>query len=279
MRVPLLARPLQTVLALAATAVLAACAALEQPIGRPEVSVGNVRVVGMSLADVQLAFDLDVRNPNPVGVSLRGLSYRLAVQDRPLFDGNQPNRLKIGANGASRVTLPVTLRFEDVLGSLAALRGTQEVRYHISGEADFGLIALPYSKAGSFGLPKLPEVSVQGLRVSRLTLTGAELALDLKVNNANAFPVRFNGLSYDLKLADAPLLRGTVSRALAVGAGGSGTLTLPLAFDYAQAGSVAQSLRSARTLPLELHAQVRVPGTKGEAVLPYSWKGAVPLAR
>lgn len=266
-------------LGLPAAMLIASCATLEKQIGRPEVSMGGVRIVDMSLAGAQLAFDLDIRNPNPVGLSLRGLSYRLAIQDKPLFDGNQSNTLRIGANGTSRVTLPFTLRYEDVLGSLAALRSSQELRYRISGEADFGLIALPYAKAGSFSLPKLPDVSVQSLRVNRITLSGAELALGLKVSNANAFPVRLNGIRYELKLADASLIRGESARPLSVGARNSDTLLLAVAVDYARLGSVAQQLRSARSLPIELRSQVRLPGSKGDAVVPYHWKGTVPLAR
>lgn len=258
-------------------ALISSCATLEQQVRKPEVSISDVNIVGMSLSDVQLAFDLDVKNPNPFGLSMRGLSYRLALQDKPLFNGALTDKLQISANGTSRVTLPFTLRYEDVLGTLNALRGNSELRYQLSGQADLGLIKLPYSKTGSFSLPKLPDVSVQSLRVNRFTLTGVELALGLKVNNANGFPVRFNGIDYGLKLADATLLRGQSTQPLSVDAHGNQTLMLNMAVDYAQIGSIAQRLRSASSLPVEFASQMKVPGLKGEAVVPYNWKGNVPL--
>jgi LEA14-like dessication related protein len=273
-------RSRRILLGFTALALLSSCAVLENPVRTPEVSLGSARIVSMSLTETQLAFDVDVRNPNPIGIAMRGLSYRLAIQDKPLFDGNQSNGLKIGANGTSRVTLPFTLRHQDVLGSLAALRGSQELRYRISGDADFGLITLPYSKAGSFTLPRLPDVAVQGLRVRKLTLTGADLALDIKVSNANGFPVRFEGLTYDVKVAGTSLLQGQSSQPLAVGARGSGAMTLALAVNYAQLGSVAPKLRDAKSLPVEFRSQVKLPGPKGgDALVPYHWHGTVPLSR
>lgn len=258
-------------------ALISSCATLEKQVKKPEVSISDVHVVGMSLSDAQLAFDLDVKNPNPFGLSMQGLSYRLALQDKPLFNGALTDKLQIGANGMSRITLPFTLRYEDVLGTLNALRGNSELRYQLSGQADLGLIKLPYSKTGSFSLPKLPDVSVQSLRVNRFTLTGVELALGLRVNNANGFPVRFNGINYDLKLADATLLRGQSTQPLSVDAHGNQTMMLNMAVDYTQIGSIAQKLRGANSLPIEFVSQVKVPGPKGDVVVPYNWKGDAPL--
>src|SRR5512139_4241081 len=97
------------------------CATLEKQFKQPEVTLGDARITSMSLADAQLAFDVDVKNPNPIGVSLKGLSYKLQLQDKQLFDGALAERLQIGANGSSRVTLPFTLRYEDIYGTLLAL--------------------------------------------------------------------------------------------------------------------------------------------------------------
>ncbi|MGE0081925.1 MAG: LEA type 2 family protein [Thiohalomonadaceae bacterium] len=255
------------------------CALLEKQVKQPEVSVGNVRVLGMSLADAQIAIDLDVDNPNPFGLSMKGLSYRLALQDKPLFNGIVTEPVQVKANGSSRVTLPFTVRFEDALGTVLGLAQFKELRYELSGKADFGLITLPYSRSGSFALPRLPDVSVQHLRVERIGLSGVELALGLKVNNANAFPVRFAGLSYDLRIADAPVLKGESTQSLSVSPNGSGTLNLKLAFDYGQLGNLAKTLGSARSLPLEFNGRVIAPGKAAEVAIPYQWKGRVPLLR
>lgn len=263
---------------LVSAALLLSCATLEKQVKEPELSISNVQILGMSLTDAQLAFDVDVKNPNSVGLSMNGLSYSLAIEDKPLFNGAAADKLNIAAKTTSRVTLPFTLRYEDVLGTLSALRENEELRYTVSGKADFGLFSLPYSRTGTFSLPKLPDVTVQSLRINKLTLSGAELTLGLKVNNANGFPIRLNGIDYDLKLADASLLKGKSTQPISIDANGDGTMMLKLAVDYAQIGSLTQKLSDGGALPIEFNSQVKVPAGGAEKTLPYNWKGDVPIA-
>ncbi len=262
-----------------AALVLSGCAVVKEYVKEPQVELRDVRVVSMSLADAQLAFDLDVHNPNPLGLSMQGLSYRLDLEDKTFFRGALDEQLRIGANDRSRVTLPFTLRYTDVLGSLSALGRNDALRYRISGEAKFGPFAIPYAKAGSLPLPRLPDVSVQSLRVDRLTLSGAQLALGLKVKNANRFPIRFNGLDYQLKLGEASVLNGRSTEPLSVKPDRSGTLRLRLTLDYGQIANVMQALQQARSLPVAFSGHLKVPGARDEVTLPYQWRGEVPLFR
>ncbi|HEY0634629.1 MAG TPA: LEA type 2 family protein [Gammaproteobacteria bacterium] len=258
---------------------LGGCAGLQEQFKQPELSLSDARITGMSLADAQLAFDVDVKNPNPIGVSMKGLSYTLQLQEKPLFDGALSERLQIGANGSSRLTLPFSLRYEDIFGTLLALRDNKELRYKISGEADFGLIRIPYSRTGTFAVPQLPEISVESLRVNKLGLDGVDLALALKVGNANTFPIRLDGIDYNLKLANSSLIKGGSATPLSVDANKSGRMVLKLNLNYAQIGTLLQTLRSAGSLPIEFDSQMKLPGVKGTTLLPYGWKGEVPLYR
>jgi LEA14-like dessication related protein len=171
------------------------------------------------------------------------------------------------------------LRYEDIFGTLLALKDNRELRYTVSGEADFGLIRLPYSKSGSFALPALPDVRVENLRVNRLGLSGVDLTVALSVGNDNSFPIRLDGLDYQLKLAGAALLRGASAAPLSVAPRQRGRLELRLSLDYAQVGALLQTLRSAKTMPIEFNSQMKLPALQGTTELPYNWKGSVPLSR
>lgn len=258
---------------------LSGCAALQQQIKPPELSLSQARITAMSLADAALAFDVDVHNPNPIGVSMRGLSYSLQIQDRPLVKGALDRRLEIAAGERSRVSLPFVLRYEDIFGTLVALRDNRELHYTISGEADFGLIRLPYSKSGTFALPALPDIRLEKLRVERLGLSGVDLTLALSVGNDNDFPIRLDGLDYQLKLAGSALLRGETVAPLSIAPHQQGRLELRLSLQYAQLGALLNTLRSASAMPVEFSSRMRLPGLHGATELPYSWKGSVPLFR
>ncbi len=261
-----------------AAALLSGCAALEKRVEQPQVKLNDVRVVAASLADAQLAFDLEVYNPNPLSLLLQGLSYELQLEDKSLLSGELGDRLRIGAGGRSRVTLPFTLRYAEVLGSLAALGRNEAIDYRLSGKADFGLFAIPYAKAGTLPLPRLPEVSVQSLRVERLTATGAQLALGLKVNNANGFSVRFSGFDYRLNLGEASVLQGESANPLSVQANQAGIVQVRLAVDFRQVAELARALQG-RSLPIAFSGQLKLPEAGEEVSLPYHWQGEVPLLR
>lgn len=264
---------------LAATALLGGCAAVKDYVKEPQVDLRDVRVTAMSLADATVAFDLDVTNPNPMGVSMKGLSYQLQLENETLFRGSLEERLRIGANETSRLSLPFTLSYKDVMGSVQALRGNKEIKYRISGDANFGLIAVPYEHTGTLPVPSLPQVSLQSLNVKNLSFTGADLELGLKVKNANNFPIRFNGLDYQLKLGGASVMKGQSRQAFSVDRNQAGTLRLPISLDYGRVAELAQALRQGSSLPVAFSGNVKVPGAKEDITLPYNWNGNVPLFR
>ncbi|QKT03371.1 LEA type 2 family protein [Ectothiorhodospiraceae bacterium 2226] len=258
---------------------LGGCAAVQEYVQDPQVELRDVRVVSMSLAQAQVAFDFDVHNPNRLGVSLRTLSYQLELQDRPFISGSHDQRLHVGANDTSRLTLPITLNYAEMLDSLRALGREDRVSYRLSGEAQLGPFKVPYSQSGTLPVPRLPEVSVRSLQVEALGLAGAQLALGVQVKNANQFPLRLNGFNYDLQLAGASLARGESSQPLDIAQNEAGMVQLRVWLDYSQLGELTQLLRQARALPVAVAGNVRIPGPTGEVVVPYSWNGEVPLTR
>jgi LEA14-like dessication related protein len=261
----------------ATIALLASCAAVREQVKSPEVSVGDVRVIGSSLTDAQLAVDLVVKNPNAFGISADGVSYALRIQDKPLFDGTTREKVRLEGGKSSKVTLPFSLRYEDALGSVAALKEARDLRYKVSGKIDFGIFTLPYAREGKIALPRLPDLSVQALQISQLSLNGFELALKLKVNNPNGFPIRLDDLNYDVKLAGIALMHGRNAQPIAVKSNKDGLVNLKVGVDFSQMTAVMEKLRNAKSLPIEFTSQVKVPGAS--EALPYTWSGEVPLVR
>lgn len=260
-------------------AFLGGCATVQEHVREPEVKLHDVRVAAMSLADATVSFDLDIENPNPLGISMRGLSYRLELEDETLFEGVRDQGVRIGANDSSRVTLPFTFAYSDVFASLGAIRGKDAIGYRFSGDAQFGPFTIPYATAGTLPVPVLPELALADVRVDRLTMSGATVSLGLQVTNANRFPIRFNGLDYALELGDASVLRGQSTQRFEVEPEGSGTLRIPVTLDFARLTGLATQLRRADSLPVAFTGQVRLPAGTKEASLPYSWRGTVPLVR
>lgn len=258
-----------------AISVLASCATLQEALKEPEISVQDMRVKSVSLSDMQLDFIVGVKNPNPLGISLKGMSYKLDVEDESLLSGESRQRLKIGANSSSSLTLPLSLNYEEVFGGIEALLKRDQVGYTLSGKLDFGLFRLPYKKQGSIDLPSLPQVSVGRVAIERIGLSGLDIVLALNVSNENSFPIKLDGIDYGLKLADTTVASGNSLGALSLEPGKSGQLNIGLKLGYRELGGVINALRNSSTIPVAFDGRLRLPGAGS---VPLNWQGDVAIA-
>ena len=258
---------------------LAGCATLKEQFREPSIAVKDLQVRSVSLADMQLDFILGIDNPNPMAIAMNGLSYRLELEDRPLFEGKTRDRVKVAANGSSRISLPFTLAYEDILGGFDALANKKSLNYTLSGKVDLGLFSLPYSRSGELSLPSLPAVQISRLRVDRFDLDGVALRLGVTVSNSNNFPLTLSGLSGGIKIADATLVEGQSLGKMAIGAQQQDEVELVLKLGYRQLGGVLDALRRADTLPLSFDGAFTVPARSGERQVPLHWSGDVAVSR
>ena len=140
---------------------LAACAGigLGDVVQRPKVDVVGADLTRTGLEGADILFQFDVDNPNGVALVLDGLDYRLHVNDKPLLNGRQNNRTEIAANGASRVELPVTVRYEDLIRVLETLDDRTTPSYELQADFQFavpviGSITVPVIKKGELPLDR-----------------------------------------------------------------------------------------------------------------------------
>jgi len=264
---------------LAASLLLNACATLKETIKEPQVAVDAVKLRDITLSGVQLDFLLGIDNPNPLGISVQGLSYNLALDGKQMFDGNTTERVRVPANGHSQVSLPFAIDFEKLLGGLDALGNKKIVNYELSGSVNLGLISLPYSKRGEMTLPSLPKVSVNKLKVTGFDLAGVGLVLGLNVDNDNDFALKLSGLTGDVKLAGVPLVEGRSLGGMNIGPNKKGDVELALKVAYSKLGDVVNALRSGKSVPVAFDGAMTVPALGGDRRVPLSWNGNVPVLR
>ncbi len=225
---------------------LAGCATLEQ-VGqalegqKPTASVRGLRLTSLDMSGVDLTFDVQIDNPNPVGISLAGLDYDLKLLGSSFLQGDQPMGMKLTANGSSQVQVPVRLGFQQLVDSYRQLKGAKQVGYELDLGMGFevpllGRVRVPVSYQGEFPIPEMPGVTLRSLDVEQLTLTGAKLLLQLEVDNPNNFSVLLDRLNYNLKLNGYDVGGGLVKKGVNIQQDGQGTVSLPLSLDFAQAG-------------------------------------------
>jgi LEA14-like dessication related protein len=230
----------------------------------PEVSIVNTSITGLSFAELNLLFDLNIKNTNGLAIKLQGLDYQLLINDNSFLSGNQNQGIEIAAYADNKVSLPLTLNLVDLYKTVASLINQDTSAYQLSCGLTFdlpvlGATRIPISKTGSIPLPKIPNVSLEGLKLNSLNLTGANLELKLNVKNANAFAVLFNNLNYGLTVNGVNWVQGQTVKGFSLNEKKNQTLTLPLSLNFIQIGSaVYQSLSSNKALSFKLNGDLNL---------------------
>lgn len=142
---------------------LSACAGagLGNAFRRPDVDVVGAELTRTGFEGADLLFQFEVDNPNGIGLVLDGLDYRLRLNGRPLLNGRQNDRTEIAARTTgSRVDLPVTVRYDDLIRVLETLDDSTHPSYELQADFQFaapliGTITVPVTKRGEIPLERL----------------------------------------------------------------------------------------------------------------------------
>jgi LEA14-like dessication related protein len=141
---------------------LSACAGLGlgSAVRQPDVDVVGAELTRADLNGADVLFEFEVDNQNGFGLVLDGLAYRLRLNDEPLLNGNQDRRTEIAAKTESRVNLPITLRYSDVVRALETLNDREDPTYELQADFRFavpviGSLTVPVTKRGRLSLDRL----------------------------------------------------------------------------------------------------------------------------
>jgi LEA14-like dessication related protein len=266
------------------------CAALQQiaNIQEPKLDVQNVRFTGMSFEDIDLAFDIKIKNPNPLSATLAALDYDFQINDASFLKGQQEKQISILANGESTVEIPLTLNFKDLYNTFQALKNQDSSAYKLMCGLSFNLPVLgptriPVSKSGNLPNLKLPDVSIGSLKLNKISLTGADLDLKLNVKNANTFSFLLNKLNYDFAVNGKTWVKGLSQKQMQVKEKGESTISIPISLNFLEMGTVIyQMINGNQKLNYQLKGNVDLNSSLpllGQVSLPLDRVGEINISR
>lgn len=255
---------------------------------KPLVSVAQARIAGLSFETIDLAIDLKVTNPNTFSLPLAALDYALSLSGRSVLSGSQPQSISIPANGQRIVTLPLSLRFRDLFASIGSLSSRDEAPYGVSCGLSFdvpllGRTRIPIHHEGSLPLVRMPGISLGGLRVRDLSMTGATMDISLGIDNPNGFDISMKRIEYSLAINGASWAMGQSHRSDVIPRKGRSELRIPVALDFLAIGSgVYDLLRGSSQVSYALSGALDV-GTSlpllNAATLPLNESGTIRISR
>ncbi|MFQ5605914.1 MAG: LEA type 2 family protein [bacterium] len=272
--------------------ILTACSSVQDfiksSVQKPKVAFSGVKIQGLNFEKIDLLFDLTVNNPNAVGVKMAGFDYDFLIDQRAFVSGNQPQIVEIPANGKNVVHVPVTLRFNDVFQTFKEYPQKDSTRYELKCGFSFdlpvlGVQRIAVSKSGHIPLLKIPRLKVVALKLKNLRLTGADLELQVQLQNPNSFKVILKTLDYKFAINNQTWLSGSSHDQYQIAAKKDNLIRLPLSLNFLQIGaSVPQLLKS--DSPLNYQFQGKLDLTSSfpmlkRAQLPFNRTGAIRLLK
>lgn len=261
-------------------AILAGCKSMEHFFQKPTVSFDKMSISGMSLFDADLLFTFTVNNPNPIGGTIRKGQYRLSIEDNLVTEGVLNKGVSLKAGGSRSIDLPVHINLMDLFRSANALAAKTEVPYSLNGSFNVMGFDIPYENKGRISLPDFPEISLDSVRISRLDLSGAEMAVILSIANPNRFSINLDGLRYSMDIGGMRFVSGEKDNVPEIEPSGQESITIPVGVDFINMGRAAMNLLSGNTAPFQLSGAMRfrLPGG-GTEILEYSSSGETEIRR
>jgi len=236
-------------LTLGALMLLGGCAALDEEVARrqPTASIESARLAGVSFDAAEIVADVRIDNPNPVAVTLAGFDYDVQLVGRSLVAGERDEELRIGANDQARIDIPLQFNFADVRDIMRDIGGDDEIGYSLALGLDIevpvlGTRTIPVETSGTLPVLRLPNVSLERLRIDELAWNGASATLELAVVNPNAFGLDLDRLGYDLAVDGTTWVSGSETVAARVPAKGAGRVDIPIQLNFATIGRGAYRL-------------------------------------
>ena len=140
---------------------LPGCATLD--LKKPTASVNGMTVGEVDPNGFTMNFDVTVDNPNRIALPLADADYELGVGGTRLLDGEARPGGSLPASGSRRVTLPVTVTFENLLSAEQAIRdGGGDVPYDLRAGLSFdtgnplaGTLRVPLRHSGTLPLRRV----------------------------------------------------------------------------------------------------------------------------
>jgi LEA14-like dessication related protein len=222
---------------------------------KPTARLAGARLANINFDKVDLVFDLEVENKNPITLDLAGLDYDFKVENQSLVSGVTAKAIKLKANGISPVELPVTLKFDDLKKLPGELWNKDKLAYDLQTTFNImlpiiGNYAVPVSKQGELPVPKTPDIKIKDVKIKNLSFTSADLVAQVEVKNPNDFSMALKNFNYQLNVNQTKWGQGEITQSSNIPENGKGIIEIPVKLDLLSIGSAAAALLQKKA-PLE----------------------------
>ncbi len=112
---------------------------------------------------------------------------------------------------------------------------------------------------GIKGVAEAPDVSVEEVKIERMSFTGGQAVVTLNVSNPNAFAIPLNGFDYALKLNGIQVANGAEQGNMSIDGRGNRLIKVPVKLSLTELIRFAPQLLMNRSITYELAGLAKFP--------------------
>jgi len=131
---------------------LLSCSALTSKPESPRVTLVGLKLISVELLEQRYQVSLRVKNPNSFALPVRGIDFRLDINDQAFADGVSNQSIDVPAYGENVIELEVSSNLFQVFHQFQSLQESQSpgFEYRISGSMATGVYGqkLPFDFSG-----------------------------------------------------------------------------------------------------------------------------------
>lgn len=242
-----------------------------------------MHVARLDFEKADLLVDLDVSNPNPSTLVIAGYTYDLQVETQPFLQGASDTEFELKPRDVTRLHVPVSVRFADLLDRLAALKGKADAGYALAVtlavKTPVAEIPLSFKKEGRIPVLSVPQVRLRGVRLGATSSEGMTLEALVEVSDPGP-SVTLSGFSYALSLNGVPLAAGSDDKPQPTPSGGGHLLRLPIPLDHSKARVILGALLVGDARPtFTISGKVSFASPYGAITVPFTHTEKIKLGR
>jgi LEA14-like dessication related protein len=255
---------------------------------KPDVRISKTNLTGLTFEQADLVFDIEIKNPNTVGISLAGFDYDLLLNDVSFLNGEQNKQMEIKANDTAIIQLPVSLLYKNIYQTYQRLKNNDNIHYSLKTGLNFNLpvlgeVRIPVSTSGDFPAIKIPKISIKSIKMERLSLTGADFNLAIGIKNPNGFGFNINNLDYRLMINQTRWAEGQKRGKMSIQSKKESILLIPFKLNFMQIGaSLYQEINSGNKFNYQLTGKTNLSSSieaLGNVNFPFDVSGTIDLSR
>ena len=219
------------------------CAQLSElsNVSKPQVSVADMNITGLSLSSVELAADIEITNPNAIAIDLSSYNYTFKINELTFLSGMEDQNTTINARESSMVKLPLEIAYSELIQTIESLRNQNTSDFNFEAAFGFtlpvfGEIEIPIQYSGEIPILKKPSINLQNISVEDISFTKADLNLELNIVNPNSFQFNMDQLSYDLEVNGLQFISGAMNENVTLASESEHTINIPVSISFLNAG-------------------------------------------